>query len=400
MASEAVVVAATKHSGLAALTAAALALPGLVPEAEAAAGAAGTAASGLDSRYSRYEESGGRMRVEVYQAAAQARVTDRLSLRVNGVKDVMSGASPMAVVRGGDGKLGLVMSGASIRDERDAVDLSASYELDDATLGLDVGRSSENDYNSNFFNIDGRWNLNRKTTTLAAGYGFASDNVWAVSHLDGRTDRLPGVGGGKASHQGLLGVTQVLDKNSLLQLNLTYGDSAGFLSDPYKWVLVGNRLVEDNRPSQRRQFGVLLRYVRHFAALNEAALHLDYRFYSDSWDVDAHTFEASWHQPLAYGWQLVPNFRYYSQDSADFYAPIFEMARCNEPHHSSDYRLAGFGAVAGGVRLENEFFGRLRVAGGIEFYERRKDLGFSGGAGTAADNFSFSVFSFGLNLKF
>jgi hypothetical protein len=45
-----------------------------------------------------------------------------------------------------------------------------------------VGRSSENDYQSNFFNIDSRLDLNNKLTTVETGYGFSSDTVWAIDH--------------------------------------------------------------------------------------------------------------------------------------------------------------------------------------------------------------------------
>lgn len=377
--------------GLAALTAAALALPGMLASAEEA--------PAWEFQTSRYEESGGRMRAVVYQSALDLPVNERLNLRVNGVKDIISGASPMAVSRGRNGKLGLLLSGASIRDVRDAVDIAASYTLDTVKLGLDAGRSSENDYNSNFFNLDARWDLNRKNTTLAAGYGFASDEVWAVRHEGSDTIKRPNVGGDKANHQGLLGITQVLDKQSLAQLNLSYSDSAGYLSDPYKYVVVDSRYLRDSRPGQRRQFSVLARYARQFPELEGAALHLDYRYYSDNWNIGAHTFEAAWHQPMPGDWQLVPNVRYYSQNAADFYNPVFDAAR-SDGHYSSDYRLAGFGSISGGVKLEKTWFESLRLSGGVEFYQRRKDWGFNGGAGTAADNFSFSLFTLGVQWKF
>lgn len=382
---------------------AALALPGMVAKSHADSP---PAMPQIDTNFSRYEESGNRMRIETYQAAASLAVGDNLGFRVNGVKDVVTGASPVTIGRPGpsckgpsNGLLVQCMSGASIRDERDAVDIGANYYLKDVTLGVDVGRSSENDYTSDFFNVDTRWELNQKMTTLATGFGYASDSVWAIQHVNGQNVREPGVGGDKSTHQGLLGITQVLDKNSLIQANLTYANNAGFLADPYKWALVDNVYLRDSRPGSREQYGVLLRYVRNFEELNSAALHLDYRFYSDTWGVDSHTLEVSWFQPLAYGWQLRPRIRYYTQTSADFYQPIYQTARL-DGNYSSDYRLAGFGAIAGGIQLNKEFFDRLRLAGGVDFYERQKGLGLSGGAGTKLDNFSYSMYSFSLNLKF
>ncbi|WP_255556584.1 DUF3570 domain-containing protein [Methylococcus sp. Mc7] len=54
----------------------------------------------------------------------------------------------------------------------------APWALDDLTLGIGGGNSTEWDYISNFFNLDARWNLNRKATPLAAGSGYASDTAW------------------------------------------------------------------------------------------------------------------------------------------------------------------------------------------------------------------------------
>jgi len=201
-------------------------------------------------------------------------------------------------------------------------------------------------------------------------------------------------------------VTQVLDKDSLAQLNLTYTHNEGFLADPYKYALVYNYsnpyfpdFVRDSRPGHRDQFAVLLRYVRNFSMLNSAALHADYRFYSDSWGIDAHTFELMWIQPIAYGVELRPRVRYYAQGSADFYQPVFNEPRA-DGNYSSDYRMAGFGAISGGIQLTTEVAGRLRVAGGVDFYQRRQDYGIAGGAGTSVDNYSFSMYSVSLNLKF
>lgn len=403
--------AATETTGgslkLAALTAAALALPGMTPETQAL----GIDDSRIETGFSRYEESGNRMRIDVYQAALMAPLNDHWSLMANGVKDVVSGASPVAVGLDRNGKRALIMSRASIRDVRDEVDLKASYSHGNAVYSVDAGRSSENDYASNFFNVDGRWDLNQKQTTLAAGFGYSSDLVWAnldISPTD--AGREPGIGGDKQSYQGMLGLTQVIDKNSLFQVNLTYNNSQGYLSDPYKFALARFRApageyfgnlgyLRDNRPGQREQFGVLLRYVRHFSELNSAALHLDYRFYADTWGIDAHTFEASWYQPLFDGWQLAPRVRYYSQIAADFYQPVYQKARA-DGYYSTDYRMAGFGAVSGGVQLSKEFFDRLRLAASFDFYQRRKELELGTDPGTRLDNFSFSMFTVHVDWKF
>ena len=401
---------------LAALTTTALALPGLVASVQADTSPQNFS---VDTNFSRYSESAGRMRVDAYQAVATLPINDKLSFRINGVKDVVTGASPVGPALNGvrsckgpsQGSLTQCMSGASISDVRDAIDINASYYYTDAgTLDLDVGRSSENDYESNFFNLNNRWEFNNKMTTLATGYGYASDQVWEIKDINGVKVRTSGNGGDKETHQSLLGLTQILDKNSLIQTNLTYSFSDGYLSDPYKyayapWLPVTfssnpySRWEHDARPGFHNQIGLLARYVRNFENLNAGALHADYRFYSDTWGVDSHTFEISWLQPVLDGWLLTPRGRYYSQNSAFFYDTVFTSQR-SDGFYSSDYRLAGFGAISGGVQLSKEFFNKLKVSGGVDFYERKMAYGFSGGVGSPLDNYTFSMFSVSLNLKF
>ncbi len=302
------------------------------------------------------------------------------------------------------------MSSASIRDVRDAVDLNAQYTFDRATLGVDVGRSSENDYTSDFFNLDGRLDLNQKLTTLATGFSYASDQVWAISHGDQRQSlRVESVGGDKSTYQGLLGLTQVLSRNALMQANLTYTHGSGYLSDPYKFVetlfmpfVVTDGyagFIRDNRPGNRDQFAVLLRYIHNVGPLNEAAVHLDYRYYADTWGIHSQTFEVAWYQPVYAGWQLVPRVRYYTQTGADFYQLYFDEARA-DGYYSSDYRMANFGAVSGGAALSKTFVDKLKLAASIDFYDRQKSYGMYPGKGSSIDDFSYSVFSVSAQLRF
>jgi len=439
-----VAVAVTKNKkqshALKALTLATLALPGVNPNALAAE----AEYFDLNTMFSRYSESGNRMKVEVYQATAAIPINDKFSLKVNGVKDIISGASPIYYYPK-SGQLKMQKSQASIHDVRDSQELASTYTYKGGSLGLGVGRSSENDYDSNYFNIDSRTEFNSKRTVLATGYGFSSDQVWAVDHCDTSRDnnpfqhnthdyhcilpntgknwpapfytqdgmyKRPGVGGDKSTHQGLLGVTQILNKDALIQSNFTYSRSDGYLSDPYKEAFApgvpGTPVIapyslsgffHDSRPDSRDQFAFLTRYVQHFSKLNSAAMHVDYRYYADTWGVDAHTFEFAWVQPIYAGWEITPRGRYYTQGSADFYAPYFTAARA-DGHYSSDYRLAQFGAFGGGVQINKQLFDHATLGFGIDFYERKENYSLSTGKGTGLDNYSFSLFSANVKIRF
>ena len=124
----------------------------------------------------------------------------------------------------------------------------------------------------------------------------------------------------------------------------------------------------------------------------------------------------SWHQPIADGWQVIPRFRYYSQDKADFYQPVFDgdsgidpstglFGAKNLASYSSDYRLAGFGTLSGGIKLSKEFtelkpLTQLKFQTGFEYYAHKAEYQLGGNnLGTFAD-FGYYLVTASFNLKF
>jgi hypothetical protein len=165
----------------------------------------------------------------------------------------------------------------------------------------------------------------------------------------------------KQSYSAFAGIAQVLSRGAALSSTLNFQHSRGFLSDPYKRVLVGIDLgggpvptpVPDSRPDQRNQLAWLTRYRQHFSPV-DATLHADYRFAVDDWQLSSHTFELAWYQGIFRLLRLVPSFRYYSQSQAEFYGPFFDLEP-SSGHYSSDYRLSPFGALSWRLRAETRF---------------------------------------------
>lgn len=404
---------AKKHNTLAHLTCAALALPGLIQTA--AAGRVEETYNG-DFQYGHYSESNQRMKVDIFESALSAPIGKSMTASVNLIRDMISGASPVYNEKNRQGQVRQIISGASpasscgasICEQRDAISSGLSYFLDSAAINVGGGFSREQDYTSRYANTNISLELNKKLTTLNFGASAAFDeiapspSIWNNRNNDFKSH--------KTSQQYLLGVTQVIDKDSLLQSNITFGYQSGFLSDPYKWVAFYNGsnfsdFQQDKRPQQKFQWAWLNQYVRHFARFNDAALHLDYRFSTDDWGVNAHTFEASWHQPIADDWQIIPRVRYYSQDKADFYQAVFSGDSANYAAYSSDYRLAGFGAISGGVKLSKEIkqikpFSQLKLQTGFEYYNHKGSYELGGGNRNNFDSFSYCLVTASFNLKF
>ena len=90
---------------LAALTAAAMALPGV----HARAAEPGLNPFTVDASHLEYFESGNRMRVRVNQGTATVPIGDNIQLLANGLQDVISGASPINNAPGPGGSSGIAV---------------------------------------------------------------------------------------------------------------------------------------------------------------------------------------------------------------------------------------------------------------------------------------------------
>ncbi|HEY5602942.1 MAG TPA: DUF3570 domain-containing protein, partial [Gammaproteobacteria bacterium] len=161
----------------------------------------------------------------------------------------------------------------------------------------------------------------------------------------------------------LFGVTQVLDRNSLLQLNYTIGSNNGYLTDPYKIVSVidstsgeivsTDRYRFEARPDSRLSQSVYAKYNHQF---NEDVIYLSYRFFWDDWGINSHTVDLHYRFELGGGHYLQPHARYYVQSKADFYKPyLLDGEAGTTQTASADYRLGDMTATTLGLAYGIEF---------------------------------------------
>ncbi len=293
------------------------------------------------------------------------------TLSVGYLHEAMSGSSPWFVVPDSDGRALQVMSGATIREKRDQVDVSLGRQDGDYSHTLGLGYSTEDDYRAIYGSYSGKKTLADGLATYNWGLSYSDDEIHPSDAQE--FDRV--VTASRDAWSVSFGFSQVLNQNAVFQTGATLTRQTGFLSDPYKLVLVGSFLLSDQRPDSRTLFAWTNRF-RHYIASTRAALQLDYRYFRDSWDIRAHTLEAAWVQPLGAAWEITPSIRYHSQKAPDFYAPFF-LESPQKEYWSSDYRLATFGALSYKLALDWRH-DRFKVSAGLEMYDSRGSLAISG----------------------
>ena len=272
--------------------------------------------------------------IDVTQLWIEAPLGASWSVALDVQNDYQTGASPWFVGAQQNGEPGVIMSGASIQDNRVEVGVTTRYFWADGNAGFAVSHSDEDDYEATALAFDASWNTAEDARTWSTSFSSSRDKLnptQGVIPVFITEEDLD-------TQSGYFGVSQILSRTAIARIGLSYTLSEGYLSDPYKF--------RDQRPDTHERLSLSAGY-RRFLIDADASLQIDYRYYADSWGTDSHTVELAWAQNLR-GSLLTPYVRYYTQREADFFSVI---ADTETPHYADDYRLSSYGAVTLGARL-------------------------------------------------
>lgn len=383
---------------------AALALPAIASQA---ATVADSTEVGL--RYSKYQEdsldakdvaSGSldRYDIDVMQFNLVAPLSDSYQLNLHYQQESLSGASPWYTTKV-DGEVKQVMSGATIEESRKDVSAQLIYVGSNFSLSGVLGISRENDYEANSAGAEISYDLPGKSTTIALAGDVSFDKIYPTplyNSSGGSNSRIDEED--KQSWSGHFSLSQIINKSLIAQIGFGAINREGYLSDPYKLVDVGGTgVIADSRPDSRFATTASTR-IRYFIDSLDSAFHFDYRYYSDDWEINSHTFDFAQYFNLGAGWQIVPSFRYYAQSEAFFYSDYYDEPRF-DGYYSTDSRLASFGAITLGLKvnwqISNWFF-----TAGYQRYTSKQEYSLYDYSEQALSLVSFNLLTVGMNYKF
>ena len=385
--------AARRADKAGAIIAAALALPGVMaPLMSPLVAHADTAPEHgeVALKYLHYQDSQPgleRIKVSAPSIYVLAPLSPKWALEGSLVSDSVSGATP---------RYHSAISGATLhmRDERQAGDVKITRYEDRSSYAIGLSKSTEHDYDSNAVSFDASFASDDNNRSWNIGVGYAADKISSTNdaalHEHKHTAEL------------MVGVTQAWTANDLVQLNVTLNSGRGYFSDPYK--------EPDIRPRRRDQAIVLARWNHHFTDLG-STLRSSYRFYRDSFGINAHTLGAEWVQPVGSRFTLTPSLRLYSQSAARFYfdpvydpdvgAPYPPGYFTNPPEFiSADQRLSAFGAITVGLKLGVQLAPGWAMDLKAERYEQRSNWRVGGSGSPGLDPFRATFVQLGVNKKF
>ena len=269
------------------------------------------------------------------------------------------------------------------------VSFGADWEIGlDRLSRLTLGGNLSKEYDYQSFGLSATYarDFNNRNTTLSASIGLSSDTIEPEGKIPSELQPMV-VEGGDLNREGadddktitdfMIGVTQVISRRTIMQLNLSIGQTEGYQNDPFKIVTVidpatglpatasgssffdttstGNLpYLYESRPDTRDRTVLYFKTVHHF---DEDVINFSYRYYDDDWEISSHTFDVKYRLQMAESY-LEPHFRYYTQDAAEFYTHNLELGAEVDPtsgavskqYASNDYRLAESETVTIGLK--------------------------------------------------
>jgi hypothetical protein len=358
----------------------------------------------IDTSLLIYSESDGRVRDTSLNARARKELREEKFLNLTLAIDSLTGASPSGAVPAGTVQTFTSPSGnsqytvaagepvldTSFLDTRTA--LSASWEMPIARLSLlSVGASLSDEYDYTHTGVNARLarDFNNRNTTLSFGVALANDTISPVGGTPVALAPMLEVGNhawkrgdeSKDVTDFLIGVTQVLNRHTLVQINYSLSVSDGYLTDPYKVLSVVDsstgvpvagpvgsglyRYLFESRPDSREKQSIYGLLKRDF---NGDVLEASYRYMTDDWGVDSHTLELRYRWAFGAKRYLQPHVRFYQQTAADFYRTVLFDGAPLPSYVTADHRLGEFDGLTLGLK-----YGQATTRGGewstrIEYY--------------------------------
>ncbi len=306
--------------------------------------------------------------------------TENYSFSLDAVKDEVSGATPRWHTN-----TTWATPAPGMHDVRNEIGLGMTRYFSRGTFSGSFNNSKENDYWSRAVGLSATKSSEDNNTTLNIGIGYTYDII--------NSSNQAVINEHKTSKDFVMGLTQNLTPRDIVQISASYSRGNGYYSDPYKYV--------DNRPREKIQNTVGIKW-NHYLKEQQAALKINYRFYKDSFGIVSHTIGADYVKSYG-GLKITPSIRYYTQNSATFYVdpdatdtPAFGAVG----YISGDQRLAAWGSVNLGLKLDYDITQKLSITWKGEYYRQQSGLRFIGTSSPGLAPFYAKVMQIGLNYKF
>ena len=259
-------------------------------------------------------------------------------------------------------------------DHRLGFDFSYTAPLGSISqLGFGGGYSQEQDYRAITGNVRIAQNFNSDNTTISLALNTELDSSFPYGGVPTPLTAMSGQWKTPSSRSKtqagfVVGITEVLTRRWLSELDYSYDAQSGYMNDPYRVLSVVDHVtgepmgyLYENRPKNRTSQSI---YWDNKLDLGPAVTDLSVRYFKDSWGIASKTAELSERVNLSSSYYIEPSARWYQQSSANFFHSFLIGGQALPTYASSDTRLGSFTSLTYGVKIG------FKLSGRTEFYLR------------------------------
>lgn len=255
-------------------------------------------------------------------------------------------------------------SGASGSDVWSNLTGNWSHSSDDRNEIYDIHGSVSSEYDYSSFGFGGGFTklINEKNTTLSVTGNVYLDEWKVVYPIELRGDQsfTPHDETKRNSYTLGLGINQVLSKSIQGGLALDITQQTGLLSTPFQRVYFSDQndrfferiaLADDveRLPDSHLKIALGSRlnvYVNEYLVVRNF-----YRYYISDWGISSLTASIELPIKVTSKFTLYPNYRYYAQTAADYFAP-YNQHLSTDRYYTSDYDLSEYQANQLGMGIK------------------------------------------------
>lgn len=218
----------------------------------------------------------------------------------------------------------VVTTASPYEEHRVEKSLGGDFLYEKTLFNLSATNSEETDFIADSANFGVSQSMFGDLTTLSLGYGRGWDTIRRRDPSGHGAD--PNFEKKAYRQRYRAGLSQVLSKSLLMNLNYELITDEGFLNNPYRSVRFldgsgGYSYQLEAYPNTRTSHALGLKALYYLPY--RAAIHGEIRGYTDTWGVNAVLGEIGYIHPLGKAWTLEASYRYYTQNNADFYSDLF-----------------------------------------------------------------------------
>jgi hypothetical protein len=298
-----------------------------------------------DVLYHRYQ--GGGVTIQGPSVLVRKKIGDNFSVAANYYIDMVSSAS-----------IDVKLRASPYTERRTQKSLGVDYLRGKSTYSFSFINSEESDYKADTAVFGLSQDMFGDLTTLSFGYRRGWNDVYRnLKQSNG--SKIHDFAATADIRAYTLGLTQILTRSAILNLNFEVDTDQGYLNSPYRSVRfvdptvpLGYSFEPEVYPQTHTSTAASAR-LKYFLPYR-AALEGSYRYYTDTWGVGAHTVELGYTHPAWKKWIFDARLRYYSQNAADFYSDLFPR-RGYSNFLARDKELSAFKSYSFGVGASYEF---------------------------------------------